>query len=81
MSSYKTRIAEAIIEVVNEGGEVNEVLDLIEMANNESDACHNLPLEAHLESIRDPIPGFATTKDYVDWLREQGGFRLFGTTE
>lgn len=72
MSRHKIQIAETIIETVNEGGEVDEVLELIEQANNEPDGGdQNLPLEARLEALRDPIPGFATTKDYVDWLKEQ----------
>ena len=73
MSKHRTRIAEAIIETVQEGGDVDEVLDLMEQAENEPDnGDQNLPLEARLEALKDPIPGFATTEDYVWFLRQQG---------
>lgn len=70
MSKHKVRIAEAIIETVREGGEVNEVLDLMDQADQE-------PIELHEDTmgvspnVYDPIPGFASDKDYVWWLKQQ----------
>ena len=70
MSAHKTRIAECIVETVKEGGDVDEVLELIEQADREPVELHEDTMGVSPE-VYDPIPGFATMEDYIWWLRQQ----------